>query len=100
MKKNVFKVQSKVWRYPGMAGWHFFSVPKKESKEIKERFGAKQRGWGSLPVLVTIGKTSWNTSIFPDSKEGGYILPLKAIVRKKENLYEGDKVTVTLSVIP
>lgn len=83
-------MRSEVLLYPGMAGWHFLTVPKKESEEIKKNFGAKKRGWGSLPVEVTIGKTSWKTSIFPERKSGTYLLPLKADVRKKENIYSGD----------
>jgi hypothetical protein len=56
------------------------------------------KGWGSLPVEVTIGKTTWKTSIFPDSKSGTFILPIKAVVRKKEEVYEGDARTIVFSV--
>ena len=88
---TIFKFNAKVWIYPGMKGaWYFASVPKKESAEIKKIFGALAGGWGSLPVDVTIGKTSWKTSIFPDKKSASYILPLKSAVRKKENMEEGD----------
>jgi hypothetical protein len=76
MHRNQYRVRAKVWLYPGMAGWHFVSLPKKPSAEIKTRFGLMKRGWGSLPVAVTIlrprsrqvGKTSFRTSIFPDKK--------------------------------
>ena len=89
--RTIFKFRAKVWIYPGMKGaWHFASVPKKESAEIKKIFGALAGGWGSLPVDVTIRKTSWKTSIFPDKKSASYILPLKSDVRKKEKIYEGD----------
>ena len=81
-----------------MAGWAFIALPKKESAEIKARFAKKQRGWGSLPVSVTIGKTKWKTSIFPDRKAGVYLLPLKAKVRKKEEIIAGDAVTVFLDI--
>lgn len=66
--KTTYKIRSQVFQYPGMAGWHFIGVSKKESQEIKENFAARKRGWGSLPVLVTLGKTSWKTSIFPGQK--------------------------------
>jgi hypothetical protein len=78
LKKPTYKLQSKVWIYPGMAGWHFANVPKKQSKEIKNLFGAIAGGWGSLPVMVTVGKTQWKTSIFPDKNSATYLLPLKA----------------------
>lgn len=96
--KNVYKMKSEVWLYPGMVGWHFISVPKKQSEEIKKKFGGKQKGWGSFPVLVTLGKTSWNTSIFPDKKSATYLLPLKAEVRKKEGILKGDIVIFSLEI--
>ncbi len=39
-------MKSEIWLYPGMAGWHFISVPKNKSKEIKKIFGKSARGWG------------------------------------------------------
>ncbi len=53
---------------------------------------------GSLPVIATIGKTIWKTSIFPDKKICSYLLPLKAEVRKKELLREGDKIKLSLEI--
>jgi hypothetical protein len=57
-----------------------------------------KRGWGSLPVEVTVGKTTWRTSIFPDKKAGAYLFPLKASVRKKEGISEGDMITLVLEI--
>lgn len=83
----------KVFLYPGeSANWHFVPVTKKIGQEIKEKFGKSARGFGSLPVEVTISRTTWHTSIFPDKYSGSYILPLKAQVRKKENIIVGEKV--------
>jgi hypothetical protein len=96
MARNIFSVKAEVWIYPGMAGWHFVTLPKKQGSEIKERFGKAARGWGSLPVKVTVGKTSWKTSIFPDKRSGSYLLPLKAEVRKKERIKAGDILSFTL----
>ena len=98
MFKNHYKMRAKVWLYPGMAGWHFVTLPKKQSAEINVRFDLMKRGWGSLPVIVTIGETSWKTSIFPDKKAGAYLLPLKACVRKKEGITEGDTVTFFVEI--
>lgn len=91
-----FTFKAKVWVYPGQAGWHFISVPKKESTRIKALFGGLQRGFGSFPVTATIGKTSWHTSIFPDSKTGMYLLPVKALVRTAEKVTNGSLVTCTI----
>lgn len=98
MFKTTYKMRAKVWLSPGMARWHFIALPKKESEEIKKRFSAKKRGWGSLPVAVTIGKTKWKTSLFPDRKEGAYVLPVKAGVRQKEGIVAGEDIVLSLTV--
>jgi hypothetical protein len=49
-----------------------------------------------IPVAVRIGDTRWTTSLWP--KDGAYVVPLKAAVRKAERLDVGDTVTVTLTV--
>jgi hypothetical protein len=97
-RKSIFKLRSKVFCYPGMAGWHFIGVPKKQSVEIKKHFGAHAKGWGSLPVEVILGKTHWETSIFPDKKSGTYLLPLKATVRKKEQAEHDDVISFILEI--
>lgn len=99
MKKKTYTVQGKVWLYPGEnASWHFVNVPKKESAEIKAAFGDKSKGWGSIPVSVTVGKTTWDTSLFPDKRSASYLLPLKVAVRMKEGIREGSALTFTLKV--
>ena len=100
MKKNTFKLKSEVLLYPGMAGWHFIYLPKKEAQVIRKSFASVHRGWGSLPVLVTLGETSWRTSIFFDKRSDTYILPLKALVRKKEGVLAKDKVNFSLEIRP
>lgn len=93
-----YKIREKVWLYPGAAAWHFVSVSKKESQKIREKYGKHHRGFGSLPVIVKIGKTSWKTSIFPDKISGTYLLPLKAKIREKEEILNGDIITFTLEI--
>ena len=90
----------KVFLYPGeSANWHFVPVTKSVGVEIKALFGKSVRGFGSRKVEVTIGQTTWQTSIFPDSYSGSYILPLKAAVRKQEGIEAGDRVTFTINVL-
>lgn len=61
-------------------------------------FSDLKRGWGSLQVKVTVGKTSWDTSIFPDSKRGAYLLPIKSEVRKKEDITVDSIISYTLTI--
>jgi hypothetical protein len=91
-------LESKVLLYPGAAGWHFITVDEENSREIrKSQDGSPRKGWGSIPVLVTLGKTQWKTSVFPNS-DGTYLLPLKAEVRRKEKVAEGDMVAMELEI--
>lgn len=97
--KSVYKMKNGVWLYPGeTSNWHFLTLPKKESAEIKERFWTKKRGWNSLPVEAIIGKTGWTTSIFFDTRSDAYLLPLKAAVRRKENIRQGDTVAFQIRI--
>ncbi len=81
-----------------MTGWHFLSVPKKETAEIKKAFAGKTKGWGSLPVEAKVGKTSWKSSIFPESKSNTYLLPLKAAIRRAESIFADDTVTFAIKI--
>ena len=81
-----------------MAGWHFASVPTDISEDIKQNFGDRKRGWGSLPIIATIGKASWKTSIFPDKESGGYLLPIKADVRKKEEIIANKNIFLSIEI--
>lgn len=51
---------------------------------------------GDDPVAAQVGETRWSTSLWP--KDGGYLVPVKAWVRKAEGLELGDVVTVWLHV--
>lgn len=102
-RKTALKTQhnfrARVWVYPAaQAAWHFLTVPKKLSASIKKEFGSKAKGWGSIPVEVTIGKTHWKTSIFPDRNINAYILPLKAEVRKREGIGKADTILVSIKI--
>lgn len=92
--------RAKVWLYSGDVAWHFISLPKKEAAVLSAmQKGKQRRGWGAIKVKVTIGTTTWETSIFPDKKSGTYLLPLKAKVRKAEKIEEGSVVPVALKTI-
>ena len=83
-----------IWRGP--APWFFVTVPEEQSRDLQAISGFVTYGWGVIPVHVRIGKTEWQTSLFP--KDGLYLVPVKASVRESEHLEEGDTVTVRLEV--
>ena len=99
MKNKSYSLRSEVILWPGMAAWHFAVVPKKEAAKIKELFAHKKGGFGSIKVNVTIGETTWNTSIFPDKKSGTYLLPIKKAVRQKEGIFDGDTIAFAIEIL-
>jgi hypothetical protein len=90
------KFNGKIWFWRGPAPWYFVTVPAKQCRNLQAISGAVTYGWGMIPVHVRIGISEWKTSLWP--KDGRYIVPIKASVRKAEKLEEGDKVTVRLEV--
>ena len=86
----------KIWFWRGPAPFYFVTVPAEQSRGLKAISGVVTYGWGMIPVQARIGKTEWKTSLFP--KDGRYIVPIKANVRKAEHLEEGDNVSVRLEV--
>ena len=108
MKKDraKFKFKSKVivWKVGNRDGddagaWRFARVPEDISAQIKEmQKGRLRRGWGAVYVKAKIGKTEWETSIFPDRHSATYVLPLKKPVRYEENLYDGIDIVVAIEI--
>lgn len=78
--------------------WFFAALPEDLSAEIRE-IPRPTRGFGSVRVAVTIGGSSWRTSIFPDAGRGAYVLPLKRAVRDAEGIEDGDVVRVRVHVL-
>lgn len=94
--------EAELWRWQGDAAWHFVSLPEDVADTIE--FAAEAdgltRGFGSVRVEVTVGATTWRTSLFPDAERGTYILPVKRAVRDAEGLVEGGPVPVSLTPLP
>lgn len=88
-----------LWKWQGgKAAWYFVTLPVEQSRDIKFAQGPR-RGFGAVKVDVTVGKSCWQTSIFPYSKTGSYILPIKADVRRHEKLAAGKPVKARLAFV-
>ncbi len=93
-----------LWRWTGGASngtWHFLTIDGEAGDALSgtalmRRLEGNARGFGSIRVSARIGGTSFATSVFPSKADGGWILPLKAAVRKAEGIGEGDEVQVSL----
>ena len=51
-----------------------------------------------MRVEARIADVAWRTSVFPQ-KSGGYLLPVKAEVRRKAGIAAGDEVEVALELL-
>jgi len=88
-----------IWKGEANAGrWYFLTVPDEQSAEIKAQAFELPRGFGSVKVEAAIGDVVWRTSVFP-LNTGGYVLPVKADIRKRAKLSVGDEVTTTLTFV-
>jgi len=85
-----------MWFWRGPSPYHFITVAEEESAELQSAAALVTYGWGMIPVTAQIGATTWTTSLFP--KDGGYIVPVKDVVRTAEGLDVGAAVTVRLTV--
>jgi hypothetical protein len=94
----VFDAQLWVWDARRADTWTFVSLPAEASDEIRDLAGRARRGFGSVRVRVTLGGSTWRTSIFP-GQSGEYVLPIKRAVRTAERLDLGDTARVTVELI-
>ncbi|MDP3714098.1 MAG: DUF1905 domain-containing protein [Mycobacteriales bacterium] len=91
-----YRFDAELWEHAGEAAWHFVTVPAELSEDLRGDAGPR-RGFGSVRVRVTIGGSTWSTSVFP-SAAGPFLLPVKKAVRRAEELEAGDTVAVELVV--
>ncbi len=87
-----------LWEWDAKASWFFVTVPVAISDEIDARTHGLTNGFGSVRVRVRIGGSEWMTSLFPDSKQQAYVLPIKKAVRVAEGIEPGDQVRVHLEL--
>lgn len=85
-----------VWHWKGPAPWYFVTVPDQESAALESASGLVTYGWGMIPVRARIGRTGWTTSLWP--RDGRYVVPIKAVIRRAERIDLGDVVDVELTV--
>jgi hypothetical protein len=93
-----FRFTAPLWEWDAQGGWFFVTLPEEAADDIRE-VPRMPRGFGSVRVRVTVGSTTWSTSVFPDSKLGSYVLPVKKSVRTAEGLDAGGDVLVELEVV-
>jgi hypothetical protein len=82
------------WRGP--APYFFVRVPEEVAEDLAELGPDVTYGWGMIPVQIRIAGHVWETSLWP--KEGGYLVPVRAAVRRGLELEVGDDADVSMVV--
>ena len=95
----MIRVTATLWRWSGEGGsWHFLTIPEDLSGEFRAQSLLRRGAFGSVRVEARTGGVMWRTSVFPQ-KSGGFILPVKADVRRRADIAVGDNVDLTLEII-
>lgn len=87
--KKTYTIRGKVEKFPQAGGWFYIRVPKRLTAISKK---SKATKWGLIPAKVTVGETTWKTSLLPMG-DGTLFIALKAQVRKREDVGLGKTIT-------
>ncbi len=82
------------WRGP--APFHFVALPTQQAARLRAVAARVTYGWGCIPATVTLGSTTFTTSIFP--RDGGFLVPVKVAARRAEGVELGDDVALVVVV--
>jgi len=95
----TFSFEAELWEWDARddASWVFVTLPIEVGEEIRD-IAPPRRGFGSVRVRVRLGGSAWATSVFPDSRSGSYVLPVKKPVRRAESLEIGGTAAIELDV--
>lgn len=94
-----YEFTAELWRWAARPDeWVFVRLPAEMSAEIAD-VPRVRAGFGAVKVAVTLGRSRWRTSIFPEAADGPYVLPLKRAVRDAERLDIGDTARIGIELV-
>lgn len=93
----MYEFEAILWRWRDDGAWHFVTLPEDVTDDIDDRLPLRA-GFGSVRVEVSVGTSTWQTSIFPSKGLGSFILPVKKAVREAQGCTEGDRIRVRLTI--
>jgi hypothetical protein len=93
-----FSFEAEVIYWRGPSPFFYAPLPPAQAEEIRRVAKFVSYGWGVIPVEAKIGDVVFTTSLFP--KDGTYLLPIKAAVRRRANVTAGDVIAVEMTLRP
>lgn len=91
-----FRFEAEIIYWRGPSPFFYAPLPPAEAERVRGVARAVTYGWGVIPVEATIAGAIFATSLFP--KDGTYLLPIKAAVRKAAQVTAGDVVPVEMRI--
>lgn len=98
MQRYSFRGSLYLWE-ARVDSWVFVDLPEDLADEIEDLQHGPRRGFGAVKVEVTVGSTTWRTSIFPSKERATFVMPVKGAVVKAEGLALGDEIEVTIALV-
>lgn len=90
MTKHTFT--AKVEKPMGEDGWHVVMIPPEINKKLRDEISKK----GNIPVLVTIGKTTYPATTMSMGRQR-WFFPIAAKIRAAEGITVDDQISVTVT---
>ena len=103
----TFTLETALWLWraepPAKGAWHFATIDGAAADALRalafeRRALGGARGFGAVRLRAAVDGVGFETSAFPQSSGEGYVLPVKAEVRRKAGIEAGDRVTLELWV--
>lgn len=94
-----YSLSGSLWQYTGAGAWYFITLPAELNAELAAMRNPMVKGFGALRVVATIGWATWKTALFPDTKAGAYMLPVKKEIRMKNGLEVGQEVAYEIEIL-
>lgn len=91
--KGAISFSATIEKVPTEGGWHIIRLPDDVLQALRASAGKN----GNVPILATIGKTTWPTTIMSMGEQQWFIAT-SVSVRKAENLYEGSFVSLDIAI--
>jgi hypothetical protein len=79
--------------------WVFANLPEEVADEIEDAAPEPRRGFGAVRVEVTVGSSTWHTSVFPSKQDATFVLPVKKAILKAESLAVGESIRISLRAV-
>jgi len=80
------------------SSWVFVSLPHDVSDAVDDATSLTG-GFGSVKVNVTLGSSTWSTSLFPSKELETYVLPVKKAMRVAAGVDAGDVASFLIELV-